>query len=69
MKFFAGAFYFTLGNLPTKCRSKLNSIYVVALLKQKFVTLYGMDKILEPFIEDIIQLVSLTTIIYIILTS
>ena len=63
MKFFAGAIYFTLGNLPPKCRSKLTSIYVVALLKQKFVTLYGMDKILKPFIEDIIQLVSLTTII------
>jgi len=53
----AGSFYFTLGNLSPKHRSKLSCIYLVALVKTTFIDAYGMDSVLEPFIEDIKKLV------------
>ena len=55
---YSGAFYFSIGNIPPKSRSKLNAIYLVALAKQKVLAKYGMDKILELFIADIKKLVS-----------
>lgn len=57
--FNAGSFYFTLGNLSPKYRSKLSSIYLVALVKSKFISIYGMDAVLKPFIDDIKKLVRL----------
>ena len=54
----AGSFYFTLGSLSPKHRSKLSCIYLVALVKATFISVYGMDSILEPFIEDMKKLVS-----------
>ena len=42
-----------------KDRSKLNAIYLVALVKQKLLNKYGVDKILEPFIADIKKLVGI----------
>ena len=50
-----GSFYFTLGNLY---RSKLSSIYLVALVKSKFISDYGMDAVLKPIVDDIKKLVS-----------
>lgn len=57
-QYHAGTFYFSLGNLPPKQRSKLNAIYLVALCKHKVLTKYGIDKILKPFIADMKKLVS-----------
>ena len=54
----AGIFYFTLGNMPPQQRSKLNSIYLVCLLKQKLLNRYGMDSVLQPFITDVKKLVN-----------
>ena len=53
-----GIFYVTLGNLPPKYRSRLSAIYLIAIVKQKFLSLYGMDAILDPFVKDINKLVS-----------
>ena len=53
-----GMFYFTLGNLSPKFRSKLSLIYLVAIVKQKNLAMYGMDAILRPFVEDMKKLVS-----------
>ena len=53
-----GTFYFMLGNLHPKHRSKLSSIFLVALVKHKLLQKYGMDRILEPFVQDIKKLVS-----------
>ena len=53
-----GSFYFTLGNLPPMYRSKLSSIYLVALVKSKFISDYGMDVVLKPIVDDIKKLVS-----------
>jgi len=52
-----GAFYFTLGNLSPKYRSKLSSIYLLALVKSKFISEYGMDAVLKPILDDIKKLV------------
>ena len=53
----SGAFYFTVGNLPPKARSKLDAIYLVALCKHKLLAKYGIDKVLQPLIEDMKKLV------------
>ncbi len=39
------------GNLLPKYRSKLSSIYLVALVKSTFTSTYGMDAVLQPFID------------------
>lgn len=54
---YVGTFYFTLGNLPPKCRSQLTSIYLVALVKSTFITTYGIDAVLRPFVNDVRKLV------------
>ena len=51
-----GAFYFTLGNLLPRNRSLLHSIQLVALVKSSIIQLYGIDVILEPFMESIRKL-------------
>ncbi|XP_065894098.1 uncharacterized protein [Dysidea avara] len=51
-----GSFYFTLGNLSPKYRSKLTSIYLLALVKSTFISTYGMDAVLKPFINDMKKL-------------
>ena len=50
-------FYFVLGNLSPKYRSKLSAIQLVAIAKQKDLSLYGMDAVLQPFVEHIKRLV------------
>ena len=52
-------FYFSLGNLKPKLRSKLSGIQLLAIAKHKLVGEYGMDAILHPIVEDIKKLVSL----------
>ena len=51
-------FYFTLGNINPKMRSKLRSIQLLAICKQKLIKQYGMNKILKPFVDDIKTLVN-----------
>ncbi len=51
-------FYFTLGNLPPRTRSKLNCIYLVSILKQKVLSKYGMHEVMRPFLADVRELVS-----------
>lgn len=52
----AGCFYFQLGNVKPKYRSKLDSIQLVSLAKYTFIEQYGIDKILEPVVADIKKL-------------
>ena len=58
--FCTGAFYFTLGNMSPKYRSKLSCIFLLGLVKSKFVSEYGMDAVLKPIIDDVKRLVSVT---------
>ena len=50
-------FYFTLGNLPPKHRSRLSAIHLVAIVKTTILSTYGMDAVLRPFVEDMKKLV------------
>jgi type IV secretory pathway TrbL component len=61
---FVGLFYYTLGNLPPRLRSTLNSIQLVTICNSKDVDTYGIDKILEPFIEAIQALEKVISVKY-----
>ena len=50
-------FYFLLGNLHPKYRSKLKSIQLVALCKHRYIKKYSLNAILTPLIEDLKKLV------------
>ena len=53
---FIGILYYQVGNLSPYLRSKLRSIQVVAVTKVPFITTYGIDPVLEPFINDMKKL-------------
>ena len=46
-------FYFSLSNLSPHLRSSLKSIYLVNMSYFTDINRYGIDKILEPFMDDI----------------
>ena len=50
------AFYYTLANISPQHRSSLDMIQLVTLVKSTDVTAYGIDKILEPFMEAVANL-------------
>lgn len=52
-------FYFQLANLYPEYRSKLKSINLVAIVEYRYLKKHGMDKILAPFIEDVILVLTL----------
>ena len=45
-------YYYTLGNISPKYRSKLCAIRLLAIVKAKDVSKYGQNKILTPIIND-----------------
>ena len=49
----SGVFNYSLGNINPALRSSLQSIQLLAVVKSSNIDLYGIDKILEPFMEDI----------------
>jgi len=49
-------FYFTLGNLPHECRSKLDAIFLLAVVKTSHLKKYGFDEILKPLLWDLKKL-------------
>ena len=49
-----------LGNLSSKFRSRFSSIQLIALTKTSVTEEHGIDKVLEPFIEDMKQLESVS---------
>lgn len=48
--------YMLIGNLNIKYRTQIQNIQLVLLCKEKFVKLFGIDKIFQPLIEDLIIL-------------
>ena len=52
-----GVFYFLLGNLHPKYRSKLRTIQLVALCKNRYIKKYSLNAILAPIIQDLKKLV------------
>ena len=49
-------FYYSFANVDIKFRSKLEAIRLLAVAESRLVKKYGVDKILEPFISDMIAL-------------
>ena len=56
MPFISGAVYFTLGNIKPEHRSQLYAIQVVALVMVPLLKKYGIDAILEHFMNDLNKL-------------
>lgn len=52
-----GFFYFTLGNLEPKFRSTIVSIQLLGIVKKSVMDMYGIDAVLQPFMDDIKKLV------------
>lgn len=52
-------FYFVLGNISPKFRSKLSTIQLVAIIETTILKQYGMDAVLQPIVQDIKKLVSI----------
>ena len=57
---YIGLFYYILGNLEPRLRSPINSIQLVAVVKTSVIDTYGIDKVLEPFVQDVMKLESVS---------
>ena len=55
VKYKTSAFYFVIGKLPSKFRSKLCDINLVLLVSAQIVSRYGYKKILQTVLDDIKQ--------------
>ena len=55
-----GLFYYTLGNLEPHLRSPTNGIQLVSVVKTSLIGKYGIDTILEPFVQAIVKLESVS---------
>ena len=49
-------FYYMLGNVNPKLRSRLKVIQLIACVTYPNLEKYGFDKVLRPFIEDVNKL-------------
>lgn len=49
-------FYFTLGNFRHEVRSKLDAIFLLAVVKTSHLKKYGFDEVLKPFLNDLKKL-------------
>jgi hypothetical protein len=58
--FIIGAFYYLLGNFQPELRSSLKVIQLITLVKQSLIADYGIDRILEPFMDSIRELESVS---------
>jgi len=45
--------YYTLGNINPKYRSQLDAIQLLAIATSPVIKKYGIDAILEPFLDDL----------------
>jgi hypothetical protein len=52
----SGAFYYTLGNVGPLYRSSLKSIQLLCLCKTLYIKKYGIDAVLQPFMNDLRKL-------------
>ena len=55
-KYKISAFYFILGNIPSKFRSRLNDIILLLISSASFVQKYGYSEILQPCLSRIFQI-------------
>ena len=58
MTYALGAFYFLLGNLHPRLRSKISTSQLLLLAKSSMVAEFGIDHMLQPVVKDIQKLES-----------
>ena len=56
MKYKSPAFYFVLGNIPSKLRSRLCDINLVMIFPEILISKYEYQLFLQPFLEDLEKL-------------
>ena len=54
--FSPGLFYYTLGNIRPRYRSQSKSIQLLAVVKRYVINKYGINAILEPIVDEILEL-------------
>lgn len=54
---YVGIFFYTLGNMSPKLRSRLSSIQLLGVVKTTLIKKYTMPVILQPIIKDVKKLV------------
>lgn len=62
--FVIGLFYYTLGNIDPKYRSCLDAIQLLCVVKTDVITKFGINEVLRPFVEDMLQLEKVNVIGY-----
>ena len=62
-----GAFYLLVGNVRPHLRSKIHNIQLLLLAKYTTIVEFGIDRMLEPVVEDIRKLESVRYILLIII--
>ena len=60
---FVGLFYYCLGNIHPSFRSKLQSILLLAVAETSLISKYGINIILDPFVEEMKELESVSTVV------
>ena len=60
---YIGDFYFSLGNMKPCYRSTTNMVFLIALCKVPILKKFGVNIILEPFMQDIKHLEAMLPII------
>ena len=53
---FVGMFYYTITSIDPSLRSKLDTIMLLAVANFNVINRYGIDEILKPFIEEMMEL-------------
>lgn len=56
LNFHVGGFYYTLGNIRPENRSHKNAVQLLGLVTSKHLKKYGVDALLEAFMQDLAQL-------------
>ena len=51
-------FYYTITNIDPMLRSRLGAIMLLAVAKSEVISKYGIDEILKPFVEEMMELES-----------
>ena len=55
-----GLFYYTLGNIHPRLRAGLQSIQLLSVVRHSHIAEYGIDEIMQPFMDDIQMLEKVT---------
>ena len=59
---YAGMFYYTITNIDPILRSRLHAIMLLAVANSEVINTYGIDEILKPFVEEVMELESVSLI-------